>query len=60
MRALIFKLKMKRPLDYECYLPAKFDNNLMGFYLYHHEDFDHLSKVSQEKMIDCDVRAAKI
>ncbi len=42
--AFLFKHKIQSLLDYECYLPLKFDNNLKGICMYHQKDFNKISK----------------
>jgi hypothetical protein len=50
--AFVFKHKVQSLLDYECYLPTKFDINLKGICMYHQEDFGYISEDFQQKIID--------
>ena len=53
--AFLFKHKIQSLLDYECYLPLKFDINLKGICMYHRNDFNRMSKDFQQKIIDSHV-----
>ena len=50
--AFLFKHKLQSLLDYESYLPLKFDINLKGICMYHQKDFNKISKDLQQKIID--------
>ena len=50
--AFLFMHKIQSLLDYESYLPLKFDNNLKGICMYHQKDFNKISKDLQQKIID--------
>ena len=50
--SFLFKHKMQCLLDYESYLPLKFDINLKGICMYHQKDFNKISKDFQQKIVD--------
>ena len=50
--AFLFKHKMQSLLDYESYLPLKFDINLKGICMYHQKDFNRISKDFQQKIVN--------
>jgi len=50
--AFLFKHKMQSLLDYESYLPIKFDINLKGICMYHQKDFNKISEDFQQKIVD--------
>ena len=50
--SFLFKHKLQNLLDYESYLPLKFDFNLKGICMYHQKDFNKISKDLQQKIID--------
>jgi len=50
--AFLFKHKMQSLLDYESYLPIKFDINLKGICMYHQKDFNKLPKDFQQKIVN--------
>ncbi len=50
--SFLFMHKIQSLLDYESYLPLKFDINLKGICMYHQKDFNKISKDLQQKIID--------
>ena len=50
--AFLFKHKLQSLLDYESYLPLKFDINLKGICMYHQNDFNRDIQDLQQKIID--------
>jgi len=58
--AFLFKHKIQSLLEYESYLPSKFDKNLKGICMYHQKDFDKISEVFQQKIIDIHAMAIMI
>jgi archaellum biogenesis ATPase FlaH len=55
--AFVFKHKTQSLLEYESYLPLKFDVNLKGICMYHQKDFNKISKDMQQKILDCHAMA---
>jgi hypothetical protein len=50
--AFLFKHKMQSLLDYESFLPLKFDINLKGICMYHQKDFSKIPKDFQQKIVN--------
>lgn len=50
--AFLFKHKIQSLLDYESYLPIKFDINLKGICMYHQKDFNKIPKDFQQKIVN--------
>ena len=47
-------------VDYELSLPTKYDVQMKGFCLYHQKDFDKLSDVQKQKLIEHHEKALKV
>ncbi|WP_458746489.1 MEDS domain-containing protein [Candidatus Nitrosocosmicus sp. T] len=58
--SFLFKHKIQYLLDYESYLPLKFDTNLKGICMYHQKDFSKISKDMQQKILDSHAMAIMI
>ena len=58
--SFLFKHKIQSLLDYESYLPLKFDINLKGICMYHQKDFNKISKDFQQKIVDSHAMAIMI
>ncbi len=58
--AFIFKHKTQSLLEYESYLPLKFDIKLKGICMYHQKDFGKISEDFQRKIIDSHAMAIRI
>jgi hypothetical protein len=54
------KSMCKELVDYELSLPTKFDTHMKGYCLYHQKDFDKLSDVQKQKLIEHHGKALKI
>lgn len=50
--AFLFKQRTQTLLEYESYLPSKFDSNLKVICMYHQKDFGKMSKDFQQKIVD--------
>jgi hypothetical protein len=60
MGPFLFKNQIQSLMDYELYLPTKFDMNLKGVCMYHQKDFDRLHKDQKKKIIKHHEIAIKI
>ncbi len=58
--SFLFKHKLQSLLDYESYLPLKFDINLKGICMYHQKDFNKISKGLQQKILERHAMAIEI
>lgn len=58
--SFLFNHKIQSLLDYESYLPLKFDINLKGICMYHQKDFNKISKDFQQKILDSHAMAIMI
>jgi len=52
MGPFLFRNQIQSLMDYELYLPTKFDMNLKGVCMYHQKDFDRLSEDSKKKITE--------
>ncbi|MDF0681552.1 MAG: MEDS domain-containing protein [Candidatus Nitrosocosmicus sp.] len=60
MGAFLFENKVQLLLEYECYLPLKFNINLKGICMYHQKDFGRISEDFQQKIMDRHAMVIKI
>ena len=58
--SFVFKHKIQYLLDYESFLPLKFDINLKGICMYHQNDFNKISKDFQQKILQSHAMAIMI
>jgi hypothetical protein len=52
MGSFLFEKRIQDLIDYELYLPKRFEANLKGICLYHYKDFDRLSEDQKQIIVN--------